>query len=207
MGKPYSRMGIFGNIEHFDENGKKIGESRPGLFAGSYDDYDAEGHKVGTSWEKLAGIGYNHYDDHGNMTGSSDEGLFGGYTHRDADGHVTGTSERSIFDTLPSGPSHRTGSIYAGNHIEDFEDLISGGLKEDDYIETDDDYNDDHSRWDNDHGSGAYGAGSSYYLEEKLAAADRLLKRLQESDDEFSEDGFEETDEDDFSYDSGEMDE
>ncbi len=47
--KPYSRTNIWGDIEHFDENGKKIGESRKGFFEGEYVNYDAKGHKTGTS--------------------------------------------------------------------------------------------------------------------------------------------------------------
>ncbi|MCD7717270.1 MAG: hypothetical protein LUI39_12620 [Lachnospiraceae bacterium] len=30
----YSRAGAFGTINHYDAKGKKIGESRPGLFGG-----------------------------------------------------------------------------------------------------------------------------------------------------------------------------
>ncbi|MBQ8932667.1 MAG: hypothetical protein IJ061_00100 [Lachnospiraceae bacterium] len=136
MGKPYSRTNFLGNIEHYDENGKKTGESRPGFFEGTYVDYDAKGNKVGTSSEKMFGVGYNHYDNHGHKTGSSDEGMFGGYTHRDARGRVTGTSYRSSFDILPSGPNKKSGSIYAGNHEEDFEDLAGGGSGEGCYIAT-----------------------------------------------------------------------
>lgn len=28
--KGYSRQGLFGTINHYDSNGKKVGESRPG---------------------------------------------------------------------------------------------------------------------------------------------------------------------------------
>ncbi len=30
----YSSKGLFGNINHYDSHGHKIGESRPGLFGG-----------------------------------------------------------------------------------------------------------------------------------------------------------------------------
>lgn len=136
MGKPYSKTDFWGNVEHFDENGKKVGESRPGFFEGTYNDYDANGNKIGTSSEQLFGVGYNHYDNNGHKIGSTDEGFFGGYTHRDADGNVIGTSERSSFDMLPSGPSRKSGSLYAGNHEEDFEDLVGGGGGEGCYIAT-----------------------------------------------------------------------
>ena len=32
MKKKYSKKGLFGNINHYDEKGKKTGQSRPGLF-------------------------------------------------------------------------------------------------------------------------------------------------------------------------------
>lgn len=39
--KGYSKLGLFGKINHYDANGKKIGESRQGFFGGlnHYDDY------------------------------------------------------------------------------------------------------------------------------------------------------------------------
>ena len=36
----YSRRGFFGEIKHYDANGRKIGESRPGFF-GCMNNYDA----------------------------------------------------------------------------------------------------------------------------------------------------------------------
>ena len=36
----YSRRGFFGEIKHYDANGRKIGESRPGFFGGM-NNYDA----------------------------------------------------------------------------------------------------------------------------------------------------------------------
>ncbi len=129
MGKPYSRMNFWGDIEHFDENGKKTGESRPGFFDGEYTDYDADGNRIGTSREQLLGVGYNHYDNDGNLTGSSDESIFGGYTHRDAYGRVTGTSDRSMLDLRPGGNTNpHSGSMYRGNHPEDhFAPSVGGG--------------------------------------------------------------------------------
>ena len=43
-----SRPGFFGTVNHYDEKGKKIGESRPGLF-GTTNHYDSRGQKVGSS--------------------------------------------------------------------------------------------------------------------------------------------------------------
>ena len=41
-----SRPNIFGGTSHYDEHGKKIGESRPAIFGGT-NHYDAKGHKIG----------------------------------------------------------------------------------------------------------------------------------------------------------------
>ena len=43
-----SRPNIFGGTSHYDEHGKKIGESRPAIFGGT-NHYDAKGHKIGYS--------------------------------------------------------------------------------------------------------------------------------------------------------------
>lgn len=56
--KGHSSRGFFGNINHYDENGKKTGHSSPGFFGG-----------------------YNHYDNGGKKTGHSSPGMFGGYKH------------------------------------------------------------------------------------------------------------------------------
>ena len=37
----YSRLGVFGTMNHYDNSGYKIGESRPGLF-GSVNTYDSK---------------------------------------------------------------------------------------------------------------------------------------------------------------------
>ena len=39
-----SRTGLFGTTVHYDEKGRKIGESRPGFFGGEVH-YDAKGRK------------------------------------------------------------------------------------------------------------------------------------------------------------------
>lgn len=93
--KGYSQQGLFGDINHYDSSGKKIGESHPGLFGG-YTNYDANGHKTGRSDPGLFG-GYNHYDNNGNKTGSSSPGLFGGYNHYDASNKSTGSSSPGLF--------------------------------------------------------------------------------------------------------------
>ena len=50
----YSRRGFFGEIKHYDANGRKIGESRPGFFGGM-NNYDANGHKIGERYGKADG--------------------------------------------------------------------------------------------------------------------------------------------------------
>lgn len=88
--KGYSRQGLFGDIHHYDEHGKKCGTSKPGLF-GDYTNYDAHGKKTGTS--KLGSFGrYNHYDNHGKKIGHSDPGLFGSYNHFDSHSKPAGSS-------------------------------------------------------------------------------------------------------------------
>ena len=108
--KGYSREGLFGQINHYDEHGHKIGESWPGLFGG-YTNYDADGHKTGRSEEQFLGAGYTHYDNQGHKIGRSDEGFLGGYNNYNADGHYTGHTDRSIFD-IDEESMRRTGSLY-----------------------------------------------------------------------------------------------
>lgn len=46
-----SRPGLFGTTNHYDSNGKKIGESRPGLF-GTTNHYDSKGRKANYKIDK-----------------------------------------------------------------------------------------------------------------------------------------------------------
>ena len=94
-GKGRSERGLFGDINHYDENGRKIGHSSPGLF-GDYTNYDASGRKVGRSSRGVFG-GYNHYDNNGRKIGRSDPGMFGSYTHRSASGKEVGRSDPGMF--------------------------------------------------------------------------------------------------------------
>ena len=112
--KGYSYEDLFGNIQHYDSDGHKIGESRPSLFGG-YTDYDADGHKTGRSEEHFFGGGFDHYDNHGNKTGRSDENLFGGYSHYDEDGSYSGYSDRSILDVKSPDEVRTTGSLYGSS--------------------------------------------------------------------------------------------
>ena len=87
----YSQEGLFGNINHYDAKGHKIGESRPNFFGG-YTNYDTKGHKVGESRPSLFGD-YTTYDAAGHKTGSVSQGLFGSQVHYDAKGRRVGTSD------------------------------------------------------------------------------------------------------------------
>ena len=91
----YSSPGLFGQINHYDEKGHKIGESRPGLFGG-FTEYDAKGHKIGESRPGFFGS-LHHYDQSGKKTGESRLGLFGGINHYDEKGKKNGHSDPSIF--------------------------------------------------------------------------------------------------------------
>lgn len=106
MATSRERQGVLGKYtEHFDENGKKTGESheREGFFGKYTEHTDAEGHKIGESRERDGFIGKytEHTDAEGKKTGESRErdGFFGKYTeHVDAHGKKTGESrERSGF--------------------------------------------------------------------------------------------------------------
>ena len=90
-----SRPGLFGTTVHYDERGRKIGESRPGLFGDSVH-YDANGKKVGTSREGFFGD-RNHYDAKGKHMGKTQGGFFGDKIHRDADGKRVGKSRPSFW--------------------------------------------------------------------------------------------------------------
>ena len=93
--KVRSVKNFWGETVHYDEHGKKVGRSEPGLFGG-YTNYDANGKKIGHSDPGLFG-GYNHYDNNGHKTGHSDPSLFGGYHHRDSSGKSTGSSDPGMF--------------------------------------------------------------------------------------------------------------
>lgn len=100
--KGYSRRGMFGDIHHYDEKGRKVGTSRPGLFGG-YTNYDVKGKRTGHSTPGLFGA-YNHYDKNGRRTGRSNPGIFGGYIHYDSKNKKKGSSTPTLFGNY----SHNT---------------------------------------------------------------------------------------------------
>ena len=106
----YSNKGLFGNINHYDSKGHKIGESRPNFFGG-YSNYDAKGHKIGESRPNFFG-GYTSYDTHGNKVGSSSPSFLGGEAHYDSQGHKIGSSSPSFL-----GSQNHTGSFSVSSEL------------------------------------------------------------------------------------------
>lgn len=82
--------GLFGEKIHY-QNGKKIGESWPGFFSGSYNHYDVDGNKIGSSDVGIFSD-YDHYDVNGEYKGYSQRGILGGMNHYDEDGEFKGSS-------------------------------------------------------------------------------------------------------------------
>ncbi|NLL62781.1 MAG: hypothetical protein GX241_00840 [Ruminococcaceae bacterium] len=87
---------MFGNINYYDECGRKVGRSEPGFFVG-YVNYDSKGNKIGRSEPGFFGS-YNYYDNHDKKVGHSDLDLFGNYQHRDTKGNKVGSTYPSMFD-------------------------------------------------------------------------------------------------------------
>ena len=93
--KGYSAKGFFGQINHYDEDGNKIGESTRG-FWGQANHYDTEGNKVGESTRGFMGQ-VNHYDVNGNKKIESVRNFWGGVNHYDEDGNKIGYSTPGFF--------------------------------------------------------------------------------------------------------------
>lgn len=87
--------GLFGTINHYDANGKKVGESRPGFFGGM-NNFDVNGKKIGHSSPSFFG-GMNYYDNKGQKVGESRPGIFGGVNYYDKKGHKKGHSNPGFF--------------------------------------------------------------------------------------------------------------
>ncbi len=101
--------GLFGSKIHYDELGNYAGESRPGLFEGSYDHYDANGAYVGYSDPGLL-ADLTHHNVSGQYQGETWSGWPGQQVHYDAQGYAgeswdtllgTDTSiDADLFDTI-----------------------------------------------------------------------------------------------------------
>ena len=87
--------GLFGEIDHYDENGDYLGSSMQGLF-GEMKHYNADGSSTGYSVEGLFGE-QKHYDKDGQVQGYSVDGLLGGRNHYDAQGSYQGYSTPNLF--------------------------------------------------------------------------------------------------------------
>lgn len=87
--KGSSVTSLFGNTIHYDEKGKKIGETRPNFFGGATH-YDERGNKIGTSSPNFFG-GETIYDNNNKKIGSSAPGFFS-CSYYDANGRKVGSS-------------------------------------------------------------------------------------------------------------------
>ena len=87
--------GLFGELNHYNEQGEKIGESWRGLFGGSWDHYDSNGSYAGYSDVGLF-TDKEHYDRNNSHVGSSMHDCFGGYDHYDNSGYA-GHTTRGLF--------------------------------------------------------------------------------------------------------------
>lgn len=82
-------------VNHYDEDGKLIGYSLPGVFGGM-DHYNSDGTSAGYSIEGVFG-GMDHYDDEGHHAGYSIDGVIGGATHYDSAGNNVGYSSPNLI--------------------------------------------------------------------------------------------------------------
>ena len=99
MSKIYTTVdGLFGTKIHYDENGRKVGESIPGLFKGTMNHFDADGNLVGTTTSGLFSGTSDHFDANGRYAGTSTKGLFSGTDHIGRNGRIGHTE--SLFGML-----------------------------------------------------------------------------------------------------------
>lgn len=91
-----SKHGLFGMVYHYDENGKCVGKSRPGLLGDRKIHYDADGRQVGTSRPGFFSEEV-HYDAKNKRYISSYRGLTG-MIHR-SNGRTVGKTTPGLFDT------------------------------------------------------------------------------------------------------------
>lgn len=89
-----SRKGLFGITYHYDESGRQIGKSRPGLFGDNDVHFDGNGRKAGVSRPGLFSNRVHHV---GNRYISSNEGLFSIF-HR-SNGKTIGKTRKGFFGT------------------------------------------------------------------------------------------------------------
>ena len=100
--------GLFGGTNYYDENGKQIGYSMPGIIPGTVEHFNADGSSAEFSAEGIFG-GVDHFDESGRQAGFSTEGIFGGMNHYSADGSFAGFSAPNLI----------TGSTFFGSGDQD----------------------------------------------------------------------------------------
>ena len=85
---------FWGGYNHYDEKGRRIGQSRPSGLEG-FTDYDAKGRKIGRSRPNIWG-GLNHYDNRGHKIGATNPGILSDFDHYDERGRKTGSSWKTV---------------------------------------------------------------------------------------------------------------
>lgn len=108
-----SKPGLFGMVYHYDENGKYIGKSRPGLIDGTKVHFGEKGQRVGTSrpglfWEEV------HHDEKNDRYITSFPSVLN-TIHR-SNGRTVGATRPGFFDR-----SYTTVETDDEEYIEDFE--------------------------------------------------------------------------------------
>lgn len=109
-----SKPGFFGMVYHYDENGKYVGKSRPGLFGDRTIHYDEKGKHTATSRPGFFAEEV-HHDKKNNRYISSYPDLTGSF-HR-SNGRTVGKTSMGLF-----GRSYTTVEIEDEEYFEDFED-------------------------------------------------------------------------------------
>lgn len=89
-----SRRGLFGTTYHYDERGKYLGKSRPGLFGDNKVHFDENGNKRGTSRPGFFNEEVHKLD---SEYSSTRKGLFG-FVHR-SNGRISGKTSPELFGT------------------------------------------------------------------------------------------------------------
>lgn len=92
-----SRPGLFGMVYHYDENGKYVGKSRPGLLDGTKVHFDEKGQRVGTSrpglfWDEV------HHDKKNDRNIVSFQSVIN-TIHR-SDGRTVGKTRPGLLDGI-----------------------------------------------------------------------------------------------------------
>lgn len=128
-----SKPGLFGMVYHYDENGKYVGKSRPGLLDGTKVHFDEKGQRVGTSrpglfWEEV------HHDEKNDRYITSFPSVL--HTIHRSNGRTVGTTRPSFFDR--SYTTIETGEGVIEETEEYFDEYADDEIAE--YLEGEEDY-------------------------------------------------------------------